>query len=238
MFDLKFPFFAMVILVTMESCTSPRLLLHQDLREQADCYPVQGRLSFTWRPRLAFGTYATTYIRRGVLRSYQWSVWIRTRGASQRMKIILAHPGTGTFDTIQTTARMKQRDLPLWNGRIALPLSYRNLLTGEIHSGPESPVIFALYPTDNPWSSIERCGHMEIPGEPLLEIFRHDALEGGREFPLAGGLGYRLVQNRKTIAQITVINRGEVCISKDLDPRLEHRIASLFSVILLMQDLN
>jgi hypothetical protein len=55
---------------------------------------------------------------------------------------------------------------------------------------------------------------------------------------LAQGLGYRLVQNSKTIAQTTVINRVEVYISRDLDQNLEHRIASLFSVILLMQNLD
>jgi len=154
------------------------------------------------------------------------------------MKIILANPSRGAFDTIQTNARMKERDLPLWNGRIALPLTYRNLLTGEIRSSLGNAAIFALYPGDNPWSSVERCGHLEIPGEPLLEIFRYNTVEGGRQIPLAQGLGYRLVQNSKTIAQATVINRGEVCISRDLDSDLEHRIASLFSVILLMQNLD
>ncbi|MFM8685798.1 MAG: hypothetical protein ACKODJ_04515 [Bacteroidota bacterium] len=59
-----------------------------------------------------------------------------------------------------------------------------------------------------------------------------------RQIPLAQGLGYRLVQNSKTVAQATVINRGEVCISRDLELDLEHRIASLFSVILLMQNLD
>ncbi|MFM8512239.1 MAG: hypothetical protein ACKOBI_00630, partial [Bacteroidota bacterium] len=53
-----------------------------------------------------------------------------------------------------------------------------------------------------------------------------------RQIPWARGLGYRLVQNFKTVAQATVINRGEVCISRDLDQNLEHRIASLFSLIL------
>lgn len=195
-------------------------------------------MAFRFRPRLSFGSYATTYVRRGALRSSQWTVGIRTRIASQRMKIILTHPITGVCDTIETKARMKDKDLPLWNGRIALPLTYRNLLTGEMRSGQSGPVLFALYPDDNPWSSTTRCGHMEIPGEPPIEIFRYTTLEGARSIPLARGLGYRLVQNQRTLAQVSLIHRGEVCLSHNLDPHLEHRLASLLSVILLMQDLN
>jgi len=238
MFEQKFRLIAILLLLGLGSCTSPRLMLHQDLHEASNCYQVEGRMALRIKPRLAFGPYSTTHVRRGSVRSYQWMAGVRTRGASQKMKIILANPSRGAFDTIQTNARMKERDLPLWNGRIALPLTYRNLLTGEIRSSLGNAAIFALYPGDNPWSSVERCGHLEIPGEPLLEIFRYNTVEGGRQIPLAQGLGYRLVQNSKTIAQATVINRGEVCISRDLDSDLEHRIASLFSVILLMQNLD
>ena len=238
MFEQKYRIITILLLLALGSCTSPRLMLHQDLREASVCYLVEGRMALRFRPRLAFGPYSTTHVRRGAVRSYQWTAGVRTRGASQKMKIILANPSRGAFDTIQTNARMKEMDLPLWNGRIALPLTYRNLLTGEIRSGLGNAAVFALYPGDHPWSSVERCGHLEIPGEPLLEIFRYNTVEGGRQIPWARGLGYRLVQNSKTIAQATVINRGEVCISRDLDPDIEHRIASLFSVILLMQHLD
>ena len=238
MFEQKFRIITILLLLGLGSCTSPRLMLHQDLRDAADCYQVEGRMALRFRPRLTYGPYSTTYVRRGAVRSYQWTAGVRTRGASQKMKIILANPSSGYFDTIQTYARMKEMDLPLWNGRIALPLTYRNLLTGEIRSGLGRTAVFALYPGDHPWSSVERCGHLEIPSEPLLEIFRYNTMEGGRQIPLARGIGYRLVQNSRTIAQATVINRGEVCISRDLDPDLEHRIASLFSVIFLMQHLD
>jgi len=238
MFEQKFRLIAILLLLGLGSCTSPRLMLHQDLRESSDCYQVEGRMALRIKPRLAFGPYSTTHVWRGAVRSYQWTAGVRTRGGSQKMKIILANPSRGAFDTIQTNARMKERDLPLWNGRIALPLTYRNLLTGEIRSSLGNAAVFALYAGDHPWASVERCGHLEIPGEPLLEIFRYNTVEGGRQIPWARGLGYRLVQNSKTIAQATVINRGEVCISSNLDPDLEHRIASLFSVILLMQNLD
>lgn len=219
------------------SCTPIRLALDPGLQGQSDCYPVQGRQQLRFKIQIKYGPYATLKVRRGPVNSYQAQVRIRFSGANQRMRIIQS-AGDGAHDTVTTYARFKQSDVPLWRGRIALPLSYSHLLTGEIRSAGEPLAEFVLFRPEATTRRQTLCGHLDIPGQPLIEIHSLRTLEGNHRWLGATHAGLRYEQDGRVLGQISLINRGEVCLARNLAPRVERCLAAMSTALLLKQNLE
>lgn len=220
------------------SCTPLRLALDPGLIDQSDCYPVQGRQQFRFKVRINYGPYSTLQVRRGAVNSYQARVGIRFSGATQRIRLIQSSSNGSGHDTVTTFARFKQSDVPLWQGRIALPLSYSHLLTGEIHSHGEPRAEFVLFRPETALRRQSLCGHLDIPGEALIEIHSIRTLEGNRPWLGATHAGLRYEQDGRVLGQISLINRGEVCLAKNLSNRVERCLAGMSTALLIKQDLE
>ena len=231
-----FPLFAALVFLST-SCTPIRLALDPGLQGSSDCYPVQGRQQLRFKIQLKYGPYATLKVRRGPVNSYQAQVGIRFSGANQRMRIIQS-AGDGAKDTVTTYARFKQSDVPLWQGRIALPLSYSHLLTGEIRSAGEPLAEFVLFRPEATTRRQTLCGHLDIPGQALIEIHSMRTLEGNHRWLGATHAGLRYEQDGRVLGQISLINRGEVCLARNLPPRVERCLAAMSTALLLKQNLE
>lgn len=237
---MKLPAFGILIasLLAMASCTPIRIALDPGLQGQSSCYPVQGRQQLRLKPRLQYGPYSTIKVRRGAVTSYQVNFRVRFSGATQRMRILQRQKDDAAVDTIMTYARFKQSDVPLWQGRIALPLSYSHLMTGEIRCSGEPLAEFVMFRPETTLRRQSLCGHLDIPGQPLIEIHSIRTLEGNRRWLGATHAGLRYEQDGRVLGQISLLNRGEVCLASDLQPRVERCLAAMSTALLLKQNLE
>lgn len=236
---MKFPVFTILFGgLALASCTPLRLALDPGLEGQSTCYPVQGRQQFRFKPRLQYGPYSTIKVRRGAVTSYQVNLRVRFSGAAQRMRILQRRNDQAGVDTVMTYARFKQSDVPILQGRLALPLSYSHLLTGEIRCTAEPLAEFVLFRPETTLRRQSLCGHLDIPGQPLIEIHSIRTLEGNRRWLGATHAGLRYEQDGRVLGQISLLNRGEVCLASGLPPRIEQCLAAMSTALLLKQNLE
>lgn len=243
---------ALCVLSGLMACTTPQMLLNEQLASQSIPMDVKGRQGLMLKQELSFGPYLSDRVRRGWSQTRDWDAYlVRLQDAQDKYSFTLFDTTTEVRAayTVSASRHIKGIDLPL--GQL-LGESVHPALRELASFSMQAEDIFAASLYNNQW---QEAWHMMILNpddirkngryagllmseqQETIELIPVRRLQTGKTIGTEI-VGFEFVRQGRTLASVEVLNKGRVWIDHSLEAGERLVLASASATLLLQQDLS
>ncbi len=246
---MKRTFFILSIVLGLSACTTPQMLVDQQLTAQSTPMPVDGRQGWLINQSIRFGHYETENVQRAWTKSYSWDVFLaKLQDAKDKYSFTLFDNQRGAY-TVDAVNHIKGADLPI--GRFlgentspalqelaSFTVQTKDLFAASLYSNSREEAWHLMLMNRNDTRKNGRyAGLLTNEQQQIIEVLPVRALQGAKTW---GNeiIGYEFRQDGKALAAVEVINKGRVWIDPALDANMQLVLASASATLLLQQELE
>ncbi|WP_224996572.1 hypothetical protein [Cesiribacter sp. SM1] len=246
---MKRTFFVLALVFGLAACTTPQMLVDQQLTEQSTPMQVSGRQGLLINQKISFGHYESEKVKRGWTRSYELDVFLaKLQDARDKYSFTLFDNNRGAY-TVDAVNHIRGADLPI--GRFlggntspalqelaSFTVQTKDLFAASLYSNSRQETWhLMLMNRDDTRKNGRYAGLLTNEQQQNIEVLPVRKLQGAETWG-TDIIGYEFRQEGKPLAAVEVINNGRVWIDPSLDANMQLVLASASASLLLQQELE
>lgn len=227
------------LFLCLSSCTTPQLLVSNDLKTNAIVMDAKGRQGWQFNQVIHYGDYTTSKVKRGWTRSSDIKFVVRFQKAQNKLSFTQMTPDSQQAEVL-AVGKFQNNELELLNGFMSISLKYENTFAGTILPNDKNIAV---------WDFIIHNPDASMPKDIDLGLARNDAgdeilirgvkkLEGQGKWAQFDNLGFEFIHNGQAIGAVSTMNNGQVWMKNDISPQLKLVISSISTSLLLRHSLQ
>lgn len=230
------------VVFALFSCSTRDIKVSNDLKNNADVYRVSGNSGLLINKKISYGDYSTSPVKRGISTSSKVTLLgISKTNAEQAISFVQNTPDGKSAEVFAMNLyNNNQFDLlrgfkkyfnSFQNGFLAMITPQDSNKLWKVFISNENTGTALKTETDYGYAIDEAGNEIKINGTKYLDnnsFFTNDTKT----------FGFELVQNGKSIGAVSVINNGNVWISRDLSPDMKLVVASIASALMTKNNLK
>ena len=230
------------VVFALFSCSTRDIKVSNDLKNNADVYRVSGNSGLLINKKISYGDYSTSPVKRGISTSSKVTLLgISKTNAEQAISFVQNTPDDKSAEVFAMNLyNNNQFDLlrgfkkyfnSFQNGFLAMITPQDSNKLWKVFISNENTGTALKTETDYGYAIDEAGNEIKINGTKYLDnnsFFTNDTKT----------FGFELVQNGKSIGAVSVINNGNVWISRDLSPDMKLVVASIASALMTKNNLK
>lgn len=214
--------------------------LPDELKADTETLDVKGRWGWQMNQIIKFGDYYTSKIKKGWITTTHSKFLTDFKKAKQKFSFTQYTPAESSAN-VNCFGELEQRDIDIIKDFFAYNLEYKYVFSGsiELEKDTVSWNFIVNEPDDNPGET-EPMGYIGNSQGDKIEIYATAKLEGKKIPKLFQGqvFGYFFKIDGKTVAAVSIYNKGKIYLSNDLDERQKLVIASISTALLVRSNLE
>ncbi len=227
------------LLLCLSACTTPQLLVSNDLKSNTTVMAAKGRQGWQFNQVIRYGDYTTSKVKRGWTRSSDIKFVVRFQKAQNKLSFTQMTPDNQQAEVL-AVGKFQNNELELLNGFMSISLKYENTFAGTILPNDKT---FAV------WDFIIHNPDASMPRDIDLGLARNDAgdeilirgvkkLEGQGKWAQFDNLGFEFIHNGQSIGAVSTLNNGQVWMKNDVSPQLKLAVSSISTSLLVRHSLQ
>jgi hypothetical protein len=232
-------------LLLMLACSTPQMLLNEQLSTQSTPMPVKGRQGILINQKLAFGPYQTDKVGRGWTRSYKMDLLLLgLEGGREKFDFTIFSGQNGI--TAFCTDKLKGIQVPvdrLSGGRASedllnFTIQTKDLFTATlIDQADQSPWYLLIANRDDFRKKGKYAGMLSHPEHGAISVEPVRKLQDQKTIGM-DVIGFEFKENGKVLAAVELLNQGRVWIDQNLENNRKLLLAAASAALLLQNDLE
>lgn len=234
----------MAMIMAIFSCTTPQMLVDNQLQHQSVHMPVNGRHGWMMNQELEFGSYRTGKVSRGWTKSYQMDLMvIGFQGTREKYSFTIKDEKNELYTLCAN--QVKGVDIPI--DRLVNPYTSRDLFSFTIQTKDLFTASIIDNSALNTWNLLianrddfRKNGNYvglitSYTSEPIMILpvrKLQDQKSVGMDI-----VGFEFKEGDKIIGAVETINSGKVWIDNSLDENRKLLLAAASTALLLQNDL-
>jgi hypothetical protein len=246
---MKRTLFALLLVLGLAACTTPQMLVDQQLTDQNAPMQVSGRQGLLINQKISFGNYESEKVKRGWTRSYSLDMFLaKLEDAKDKYSFTLFDSNRGAY-TIDAVNHIKGVDLPV--GRFlgantspalqelaSFTVQTKDLFAASLYSNSRQETWnLVLMNREDTRKNGRYAGFLTNEQQQNIEVIPVRKLQGAETWG-TDIIGYEFRQEGKPLAAVEVINKGRVWIDPSLEANMQLVLASASATLLLQQELK
>ncbi|AHM60776.1 hypothetical protein D770_12610 [Flammeovirgaceae bacterium 311] len=239
-----------VLALVLAACTTPQMLVDQQLTNQSTPMPVSGRQGLLINQKIRFGHYESEKVQRSWTRSYSMDAFLaKLQDARDKYSFTLFDNDRGAY-TIDAVNHIKGAELPV--GRFlgsntsdalrelaSFTVQTKDLFAATMYSNSRQEEWHLMLMNRDDIRRNGRYAGLLINNQQQqqIEVLPVRKLQGAKTWG-TDIIGYEFRQEDKSLAAVELINKGRVWIDPTLDPNMQLVLASASATLLLQQELE
>lgn len=246
---MKRTFFVLALVLALSACTTPQMLVDQQLTAQSAPMTVSGRQGLLINQRISFGNYESEKVKRGWTRSYSHDVFLaKLEDAKDKYNFTLFDNNRGAY-TVNAVNHIKGVDVSIGrflgdNTNTALrelasfTIQTQDLFAASLYNNSRQEAWhLVLMNREDTRKNGRYVGLLTNEQQQNIEVLPIRKLQDAKSWG-TNIIGYEFRQEGKPLAAVEVINKGRVWIDPNLDPNMQLVLASASATLLLQQELE
>ncbi len=224
-----------LIALTILACSTPKMMVDENLQTGASIYHVKGRQGWLVNQHLSFGEYQSSKVSRSWTKGYDFPFIVRFSGAKEKLSFELKDAQNNKAE-IFCLGKLREQDLQLFHRYFDINIKTKDAFTGTIALGETQAYDFVVSNLNqNNWF---REAEGWIKGNDLsIGIEPIKTLENGQKALDTQALGFSFVRDGVTLGAVELLNQGRIWLRDDLPQKEKLLLASVASALLLRSDL-
>lgn len=237
-----------VLSLCLSACTTPQMLLQEQLASETTPMPVRGRQGWLMHQQLTFGKYRAENVERGWTFSYGIDLLLtELQAARQKFSFTLIDEQEQRF-TVMSAHQLKGLEIPLnrfapqarpaVQGLLSLTVQTQDMMAATLydHQQQTSWHMLMMHPDDLRKNG-KYVGLLSHESAVPIHIVPVRKLTGQK---IWGGdiVGFEFQQEGRTLAAVETLNQGRIWIHQNLETEQQMLLAAACATLLLQEEIT
>lgn len=231
-------FFAFITIL-LSACSTPEMLLTNDLKSDVNTYNVKGMNGFQLNQHIKYGEFNTSKIKRGWIKGYDADFILHFQGAKEKLHFT-QKVGDGKEAKVMAVGKFRNVELDLINDFFAIALKDENTFAGTIIPQEDRAAWdFIIYDADGGTFKNTTGGFATNANGDKIEIRGVRKMEDNKA-KIFGLMvkGYEFYKDGQPIGAVSLIQNGKVWMKKGLDANTELVLSSMMTAVMVRNNLE
>ncbi len=226
-------------ILCLSACTTPQLLLSNDLKTNTNVMTAKGRQGWQFNQVIRYGDYISSKVKRGWTRSSDIKFVLRFQKAENRLSFMQMTPDNKRAEVL-AVGKFKNTEYELLKGFMSISLKYENTFVGTILPNDKDIAAwdFIIYNPDASMPQDIDLGLARDEQGDVIYIRGVKKLEGQGKWAQIDNYGFEFIHNGQSVGAVSILNNGQVCMKNDISPQLKLVISSISTSLLLRHSLQ